>query len=58
MAQRYVVVNITVGEPVVGLWCDTCALPSKVEFPLYTITEHGVSQMSSVPWCTEHGRDD
>lgn len=58
MAERHVTVNLTVGEPELGLWCETCALPSLVEFPIYAITEQGVTQMGAVPLCTEHGRGD
>lgn len=57
MAERAVTVNLTVGEPETGLWCERCALPSRAELPIYAVTNRGVSKLSPVSVCTEHGRD-
>lgn len=54
MAQRYMVVHLVVGTPEVGLWCRVCALPSRVRFPIYRLSEYGVSVHCWVLRCTEH----
>lgn len=53
MAAHEVTLYITVGEPEVGLWCNTC----RVKFPVHQLTEDGVSQMRPVFWCIEHEQD-
>jgi hypothetical protein len=57
MADRTVTITLTQGEPTIGLWCEHCALPSRVEIPLHMLTQHGVSNFRTVTYCTEHGRD-
>lgn len=55
MAERTVTITLIPGEPVIGLWCERCALPSRIEVPLHMLTRHGVSSLKKVVYCTEHG---
>ena len=54
------VVFIAAGEPQIGLWCDTCLLPSVVRVPLIMITETGAddSALSPAELCTECGKQE
>lgn len=53
----YVKVHVELSEPdTAGEWCDECALPSVVRFPITGITENGVIPLGSVACCTECGR--
>lgn len=42
----YLVIDDT--NPEVGLWCDTCQLPSGIRCPVRIITPDGVAE--GVPW--------
>ena len=57
MAKREITVTLATGEPKTGLWCDRCALPSRIDVPLYVLSSHGVGEPRMVVYCTEHGRD-
>jgi hypothetical protein len=57
MAERTVTITLMPGDPTTGLWCDQCALPSRIEVPLHMLTQHGVTNMKTVTYCAEHGRD-
>jgi hypothetical protein len=57
MAERTVTITLIPGEPATGLWCDRCALPSRIEVPLYMATSRGVSTLRTVAYCAEHGSD-
>lgn len=52
MAAVYVA-TIEHGEPRVGGWCDSCALPSVVEFDVLIISEHGVSTLGVYRFCVD-----
>ena len=53
---RTVTVHVTVGEPEPGYWCDTCLLPSAVEFPLHGLHEYGVIELGAVRACPDCGQ--
>lgn len=46
-----IVVHLTAGDPVTGLWCDTHALPGRYEVSLYTTTSTGVSRVGTHSGC-------
>lgn len=52
-SQRYLTIYMIVGTPVTGLWCEPCGLPSRVRFPIYRLSSHGVSLHCNVLRCTE-----
>jgi hypothetical protein len=51
MAQRTITFNVS--RPRVGLWCNTCALPSAWEFDVLRIKDSGVSLVSTFRRCTD-----
>lgn len=57
MATRSVTIQVVVGEARIGGWCARCALPSRIEAPIYMLTKHGVTLLKAVAYCAEHGRD-
>ena len=50
--------HIEAGNPVVGLWCSSCNLPSMCEFPLYSVNRDGVGQVGTVRQCVECNGDE
>lgn len=44
---------IEASNPIVGLWCANCDLPSMCEFPLYAINSDGVAQVGMVRQCVD-----
>ena len=46
-------INLTAGTPRVGLWCDTCALPSRYSIPVHVMSLDGPRQIGSVAKCGE-----
>lgn len=57
MPKRDIVVTLIPGVPKTGLWCERCALPSRIEIPLHMLSSHGVSELTTVVYCDEHGGD-
>lgn len=55
MTRRSVVIQVEAGRPVLGLWCDTCLLPSVVEVPLLHLTSTGVGLIGTVRKCMQDG---
>jgi hypothetical protein len=47
------VVILTTGEPEIGLWCDSCLLPSRMRIPTFMLTEQGSSDGPLIDACTE-----
>lgn len=45
--------HVTAGTPIVGLWCDTCLLPSRYEVPVHAMSEDGPWQIGLVNHCNE-----
>lgn len=45
--------HIIVGDPETGLWHNDCMLPALVRFPLFLISESGVSSAGTISRCTE-----
>lgn len=54
MPSRSLTIYVYPGEPVPGLWCDQCQLPSGVEWPLVTLTPSGVGTLQPFIACTEN----
>lgn len=46
-------VYVIFGDPKTGLWCPYCALPSRIEVPIRSLSDNGVSGGSSVTRCLE-----
>ena len=49
------IVTLVPGEQRRGLWCDDCALPSRIEQDVHTLTRHGVGTLT-VSRCMDCGR--
>lgn len=61
MAELQRVVYVYVGAPEAGIWCDGCLLPARCRFPLLSMSERGVTQISTVekcPRCDGYGTGD
>lgn len=39
------------GTPTVGLWCETCLLPSRYEVPVYVLLGDGPSRIGTANGC-------
>ncbi len=53
------VINVRVGEPIFGQWCDRCLLPSRIEIPLYRVHDDGTeTPLATAGHCTDHTEDD
>jgi hypothetical protein len=50
--------QLVLGDPITGLWCDHCSLPSVVEVPIHTLSQLGVSSGSTVTQCLTPGCHD
>lgn len=50
--------HIEASNPIVGLWCDSCSLPSLCEFPLYSVNKEGVGLVGTVRQCVNCGGDE
>jgi hypothetical protein len=50
--------HIEASNPIVGLWCDDCSLPSLCEFPLYSVNRDGVGQVGTVKCCVNCNGDE
>jgi hypothetical protein len=51
------ILKLTAGRPVIGLWCDKCALPSRYEVPIYALQDDGPRRIGLVDrcdGCSEH----
>jgi hypothetical protein len=48
-------IEITLSVREVGLWCDRCALPSKVDVGMYRLREDGVALVGSFVKCFTEG---
>lgn len=55
MAERTFTVHIETTEPEVGIWCEPCALPSKVRVRAVMITGRGVSPLVTAEQCENCG---
>jgi hypothetical protein len=42
------IIHIETGEPIFGLWCPHCLLPSGFELPICSVSEFGVGSLGSV----------
>jgi hypothetical protein len=51
MTVRYVTGYVHLGEPEVSLWCPVCQLPARVRWPLFVMSEAGVSPYGSTEAC-------
>lgn len=51
---RELVLHLTPGTPVFGLWCARCLLPSAFQVHLYRLRPTGVSRCVTVTRCTHH----
>jgi hypothetical protein len=52
---REVVYHVEPGEPILGLWCETCLLPSVVSVPVLLLTDSGVSDLGFAEQCARCG---
>lgn len=43
--------DLTCGTPKTGIWCDTCALPSRYRIPLYVLGEAGPFCIATANHC-------
>lgn len=58
---RAVDIDITataLGEPTTGLWCEPCALPSRVEMPVATTLDGHPWALIIYRVCLDCGRED
>jgi len=44
-------VYVLLGEPTTGLWCVRCSLPARIEVPIHSLSERGVSSGSTITRC-------
>ncbi|WP_280466805.1 hypothetical protein [Nocardia cyriacigeorgica] len=51
--MREALVTPTAGEPETGLWCEQCALPSVLRFPVAGIVPTGVLDLGVVTICPD-----
>lgn len=47
---------LATGTPAVGLWCETCMLPSRVEASVYALGPDGPTEIGISSRCMEHQR--
>lgn len=47
--------HIEAGNPIVGLWCDECSLPSLIECPVYSVDTEGVGRVGTAHACLNCG---
>lgn len=47
-------VGLVPGTPKLGLWCDTCLLPSRYEIPLYVLGDDGPIRVGTKTGCDGH----
>lgn len=55
MRGRVVTITVEAGEPILGLWCETCLLPSLVTVPVSALSHAGVTDLGFVEACTDCG---
>jgi hypothetical protein len=48
---EHVRVPLTAGTPTVGLWCDTCLLPSRYRVAVFVMGVDGPRQVGTVDHC-------
>ena len=48
-------VKVSVSEPVTGLWCQVCLLPSGVAFDVTALSERGVTRPTRFAGCEACG---
>lgn len=51
---EHVILVAPAGDPVTGLWCDSCLLPSLIEAQVSLTSEDG-SSLVTHRWCVECG---
>jgi hypothetical protein len=48
-------VRVELGRPAeVGIWCDTCLLPSAIRWPIFGLYEHGLMDLGTLLVCRAH----
>lgn len=50
--MRPYILPLTPGTAVIGLWCNTCELPSVERVPLSVVTKDGVITIGTLTHCT------
>jgi hypothetical protein len=55
MAGLSVTIRVMAGDPVTGLWCETCALPSVISVPVYLLSNSGVTLHGHALKCADCG---
>jgi hypothetical protein len=50
-----VIFETDMSRAIVGLWCDNCAQPSRIQAPLITLTSEGVGDIGEVDVCVDCG---
>jgi len=55
--RNALMLQLATGKPRLGLWCDTCLLPSGVEVDVHTMcTEHGSHLVGTYTECLSCGQ--
>ncbi|MFE3572585.1 hypothetical protein ACFXON_24570, partial [Bacillus subtilis] len=54
LSMSYVTVALQVGTPEAGLWCEACARPSCIRFPLSAVLPTGVLAVAPLMFCLDH----
>lgn len=44
-------IQLQVGAPTTGLWCDTCLLPSAIRWPVHGLFPDAVQRLGDVTAC-------
>lgn len=55
MADRTLTIHLIPSEPITGIWCHWCLLPSAVQVSLSMIDKRGVTSMGTVTYCSDCG---
>jgi|HubBroStandDraft_4_1064222.scaffolds.fasta_scaffold3630262_2 hypothetical protein len=56
MAAVTVTLEVTVGEPVTGLWCGSCLLPSLIAVPVTETLGNRQPSLAAYKACADCGR--
>lgn len=54
---RSIKIYICLGDPVFGLWCPYCLLPSGYEIPVHRLSTSGVTPMMNLRKCHDCDRN-
>lgn len=58
MAKVIPDIEVTVGEPETGLWCDTCLLPSMIAVPVMATCGNSIILVAVHRRCADCGAGD